>query len=131
MSRYGYSEDCDGWELIRWRGAVKSAIKGARGQAFLKEMLAAMDALPQPKLVASELEAHGEVCAIGAVGKARGLDMSNIDPEDNERLAKTFGISHALACEIMFMNDERWAFRETPESRFTRMREWIECQIRT
>jgi len=47
MSRSGYSDDCDDqWSLICWRGAVKSAIRGKRGQAFLKEMLAALDALP-------------------------------------------------------------------------------------
>ncbi len=26
MSRYGHSEDCEGWDLIRWRGAVNQAI---------------------------------------------------------------------------------------------------------
>ncbi|KGC50992.1 hypothetical protein DO66_5867 [Burkholderia pseudomallei] len=36
MSRSGYSDDCGGWSLIRWRGAVNSAIKGARGQKFLR-----------------------------------------------------------------------------------------------
>jgi hypothetical protein len=34
MSRSGYSDDIDSaddqWALIRWRGAVKSAIRGAR-----------------------------------------------------------------------------------------------------
>lgn len=35
MSRSGYSDDCYGWELICWRGAVNSAIKGKRGQSFL------------------------------------------------------------------------------------------------
>ena len=34
MSRSGYTDECDGWELVRWRGAVNSAIRGKRGQAF-------------------------------------------------------------------------------------------------
>jgi hypothetical protein len=82
MSRAQYSEDIDGWELIRWRGAVAKAIKGKRGQAFLREMLIALDALPDKRLIARELEKDGEVCAIGSVGKARGIDLSTVDPED-------------------------------------------------
>lgn len=132
MSRSGYS--CDGdieqWDLICWRGAVASAIKGVRGQAFLLEMHRAMKALPEPKLIAHELEEHGAVCAIGAVGKARGVDMSGIDPEDRERVANVFGIAPALAAEIVFMNDEadRWS-KETPEQRYARMLKWIEEQL--
>lgn len=35
MSRSGYTDDCDGWQLIMYRGAVASAIRGARGQRLL------------------------------------------------------------------------------------------------
>ncbi|ENQ7660184.1 hypothetical protein ACEQOL_006537 [Pseudomonas aeruginosa] len=38
MSRSGYCDDLDNWSLICWRGAVSSAIKGKRGQAFLIEL---------------------------------------------------------------------------------------------
>lgn len=131
MSRSGYNEEIDDqWQLIRYRGAVKSAIKGARGQAFLKEMLAALDSLPEKKLIAHELEAHGAVCAIGAVGKARGLDMTGIDPDDAERVARVFGVADALAREVVYENDDEWRVRETPEARFIRMRQWVAAQIR-
>lgn len=133
MSRSGYSDDYDGnnWDLIRWRGAVVSAIRGARGQAFLKEMLSALDAMPEKKLIAHELEAKGEVCAIGAVGARRGVDMSKLDPENREGVAHVFDISEALAAEIVYENDEGvyWSDKETPERRFARMRAWVEKQI--
>lgn len=45
MSRSGYSEELDQWDLIRWRGQVASAIRGKRGQAFLRAMLAALSLL--------------------------------------------------------------------------------------
>lgn len=131
MSRSGYSDELDDhWQLIRWRGAVASAIRGRRGQAFLREMLVAMDALPEKKLIAFELEAHGEFCALGAVGKARGMDMASVEVEDHENVAKCFAIPHALACEIMWVNDE-WTYweRETPEARFARMRAWVESKL--
>jgi hypothetical protein len=130
MSRSGYiDDDCEQWDLIRWRGAVNSAIKGARGQAFLAEILSAMDAMPEKKLIAHDLEKDGAVCAIGSVGKARGYDMTEIDPEDHEVVAARFGIAHALACEIMYMNDKATVHSETPEQRFERVRRWIKDEI--
>jgi hypothetical protein len=129
MSRSGYTDDCDQniyW--INWRGAVKSAIRGKRGQAFLQEMLQAMAALPERKLIDTDLERDGAVCAIGAVGRARGVDMSKLDPEDRETVAATFGISPALAAEIVYMNDEV-RYKETPEERFDRMRRWVESEL--
>ena len=132
MSRSGYSDDCWGVDLINWRGAVASAIRGKRGQAFLYEMLCAMAAVPEPRLIAGELEQGGAVCAIGAVGRARGIDMRGIDVEDREQVAKPFGIAEALAAEIVFENDEGVFYSriEAPEERFLRMRSWIErCLI--
>lgn len=134
MSRSGYSDDCDGWALIRWRGAVKKAICGERGQAFLREMLAAFDAMPVKRLIEHELEKGGEVCAIGTVGAARGMRMDDIDSEDRETVAKRFGIAEALAAEIVFENDQDFDWhaddkKETPERRWSRMRAWVASQI--
>lgn len=133
MSRSGYNDDCDNdWGLICWRGAVTSAIKGKRGQEFLYEMLHALAALPEPKLIANDLEAQGSVCALGAVGKARGIDMTGIDPEDREKVAEVFGIAPALAAEIVWMNDEAGRYWHSQDkegedrARFDRMRKWIE-----
>lgn len=131
MSRSGYREDLgDQWQLIRWRGAVASALKGRKGQAFLREMLAAFDALPNKSLISGEMIREGEVCAIGAVGIARGLaELNEIDPEDHETVAAEFNIAHAMACEIMFENDEGGHHKETPNARYLRMRRWIERQL--
>lgn len=108
MSRSGYSDDCDdNWALIRWRGAVNSAIRGKRGQQVLKEIASALDALPEKVLAADSLETpEGEFCTLGALGHARGISMDQIDPDDREAVAKAFGISEALAAEIMHLNDE-------------------------
>ena len=128
MSRSGYSADYDDqWALIRWRGAVKSAIRGKRGQAFLREMLLSLEALPEKRLIEGELEAHGEVCAIGAVGARRGVDMSKIDIEDRDAIATAFGIPPAFAAEIMYENDEAIGYwvKETPEARWRRVYQWV------
>lgn len=136
MSRSGYSDDCENINL--WRGAVDRALGGRRGQAFLREMRDAMDALPEKKLIKDDLEKDGSVCAIGAVGRARGVDMSKVDPEDNSGIANVFGLPFSMACEIMYLNDEheeydrenkRWIV-ETDEERFARLRRWVETKIK-
>lgn len=130
MSRSGYQDDVAQWDLIRYRGAVASATKGARGQALLRDLLDALDKLPERKLISEALEApDGAVCALGAVGRHRGLDMTGLDPEYAERVASTFGVATALAREIAYMNDEA-VYQETPEQRFIRMREWVASQIK-
>ena len=128
MSRSGYSDDIDDqWAHIRWRGAVSSALRGAKGQAFLKELDAALDALPEKKLVANELEGDGCFCALGAVGKVRGIDLAKIDTYDHESLSKTFGIAPAMAQEIMWINDEAatWRGEDQDAQRWQEVKNWI------
>lgn len=129
MSRSNYTEDCDGWAHIRWRGAVASAIRGMRGQQLLHGLASALDAMPEKRLIAESLiTAEGEVCALGSLGVACGKAdaMREVDPEDPEQVARFFGVSDALVREIQFENDEgSWADRETPEERWERMRRWV------
>lgn len=134
MSRSGYTEYFDGgqeeiWAHIRWRGQVTSAIRGKRGQQFFRDLVAALDAMPDKRLIAGELEQDGCVCAIGSVGKMRGVDMSGLDPDDAETVADTFDIAHQLAREVVWENDEGGWWKETPERRWSRMRAWAERQI--
>lgn len=129
MSRSGYSTDLDNWDLIRWRGQVASAIRGKRGQKFLTDLLAALEALPVKRLIADDLQdGDGEVCAIGALGASRGLDMSKVDPEDPDQVAAVFDVARQLASEIAFENDESWR-HETPEERYDRMIRWVKARI--
>jgi hypothetical protein len=131
MSRSGYSDGCDGWDLIRWRGAVKQAIHGKRGQQFLREMLTALDALPEKRLISDLLEDGGEVCAIGSVGVKRGVDLKKLDPENPDGIAAAFGISAALVQEIEFINDDDFDYgrKTTPEQRFQAVRAWVVEQL--
>jgi hypothetical protein len=154
MSRSGYHYYHDNeWQFICWRGAVKSAIRGKRGQMFLREMLASLDALPEKRLIDDDLIIDGknggfilggdsltdergriyrvgDVCALGAVGRTRGLNMDGLDPHDPYQVAPAFGIARALAQEIVFINDEGSIGLETPEQRFGRVRAWIIQNLR-
>lgn len=137
MSRSGYTDDCE--HIGLWRRAVDRAIRGKRGQAFLREMAAALDAMAVKELVADDIVRDSDhVCAIGAVALARQLDVKAMDPSDGDAVADRFGIARALACEIAYENDEcgeRWDSErkmwqhETPAERWTRMRKWVAEQI--
>lgn len=111
MSRSGYSDDFgddDPLALGRWRAAVKSAINGKRGQAALRETLAALDAMPEKALIGESLvTADGEFCTLGVLGAARGLQMTGVDPEDADAVAEIFEIAPAMVREIVFENDEQ------------------------
>lgn len=117
-----------------WRGAVESAIRGKRGQALLKEMRDALDAMPQKSLITHDLvDDEGQVCALGCVAVARGIDTSKIDPEEPEQVAKALGIAEALAREIAYENDEYWApWQECDDGtrRWQYMRKWVERNIK-
>lgn len=122
MSRSGYSDDCEHVEL--WRTAVDRATFGQRGQAFLRKLRDALDAMPVKRLITDTLaNEQGDVCAIGAVDPA-----ASVDPDDRYAVAAHFNIAPALAAEIAYMNDELY-YRETPEQRWASMRVWVDKQI--
>lgn len=128
MSRSGYSDDCDNLNL--YRATVERALHGKRGQAFLRELADAFDALPEKVLIAGELiNEQGECCAIGAVCKSRSLDVSQVDYEDPEAVGKMIGVARSMAAEIAYMNDEHEWTIETPSQRWKRMRKWIASKI--
>ena len=136
MSRSGYSDVGDGWEFILWRGAVRSAIRGKLGQQFLRELIVALDTLPNHRLIDSSFKKSGDVCALGSVAKMRGLFVDDIEPDDDgyvdgATVATRFGIAPALAREIMYENDEATYYAETPEARWRRMRGWAIANIGT
>lgn len=137
MSRSGYSEDCDNdWQLIMHRGRVASAIRGGRGQTFMRELVEALDAMPVKRLIDGELQivypGGGEVCALGALGIKRGVELEGLDPEDAETIATRFNIADALAREVVYENDEGAPYfaSETSEERWTRMRAWAVSKLK-
>jgi hypothetical protein len=136
MSRAGYSEDCDdNWALIRWRGVIASATRGKRGQAFFRDLLAALDAMPAKRLIANDLiredsTGYENVCALGALGKVRRVDLSGLDPHDPDTVAGKFNIATPLAREVVYENDEGGFYNETPERRWARVRAWVASQIK-
>lgn len=130
MSRHGYTEDDMDWALICWRGQVASAIRGRRGQAMLKSLLAALDAMKHKRLIHGDLiTEEGDCCAIGALLRERETPNARNMHEDNEAIAEELDVSECLVREIEYENDEGVFFPEEEEARWTRMRKWTEKYI--
>lgn len=111
MSRSGYTDDNgDPLAYGRWRQAVRRALEGRRGQALLRELVAALDAMEDKRLYpGSFATADGEFCALGALAAKRGTKVDDLGDEydcDAEEVARRFGVAHAMAAEIMYLNDE-------------------------
>lgn len=129
--------------------AVENAMKGRRGQALLKEIEAALLALPEKKLVAGAVCRDGQVCMLGSVvveravrsGKTRAEALAELerkalewgqDDEDGDEtfvfLKDLLGIKQeSLAWTLVYQNDEIWC--KSPEDRYERMLEWIRARI--
>jgi hypothetical protein len=137
MSRSGWSDgdDAENWDLIRWAGAQKAAVRGKRGQAMLRDLAAALDAMPVKELASHEwVSPDGPACALGVLGRARGLEpqMADLDPEDDRSAdvaAEMLGVSPTLARLVVWENDEGSWNVETPAARWKRVRSWVQSQI--
>ena len=144
MSRSGYSDEGDQWDMIRWRGAVASATFGQRGQQFLKDFRVALDEMPKKKLYVHYLQTEsGQSCSLGVIGAARGINMIGWDPESHEKIADSLDIARALVCEIEYLNDDfpnSWAYQQPDrcsdkqkeveaQLRWQKMRNWVDNQI--
>jgi hypothetical protein len=128
MSRSGYSDDLDTLDLGRWRGQVASALRGKRGQKFLRDLITALDALTEKQLITDELEGADGVCALGALGRLRGIALDRVDTYDAEDLGAMFDIASQLAQEVMFVNDEQ-CYGLTAEERWHQIRRWAERHL--
>jgi hypothetical protein len=139
MGRSGYSDDYEGETPLEfYRQAVQRAIDGYRGQHLLRRLRDALDAMPVKRLIAGDIKNDaGEVCAFGALdANAPRYDEGDDywgDDSHAGKLARHFNCAHALAAEVVYMNDEFMGWRcrdETPEARWQRMRAWVESQIK-
>jgi len=137
MARHGYVDegDLDQNGMAMWRGRVASAIRGKRGQAMLRDLAAALDSMPDKRLVAGELQTkEGDCCAIGRVCQVRGINYvqeGEFDPyvqEDlNDDAADKLNVAKCLIQEVEWINDE--AAPSDPEKRWAYVRRWVDRQL--
>lgn len=115
--RIGYSEDEEfGGQFELWQANCRRSLVGKQGQAALRELEAALLALPDKRLIANRLvDGDGDVCALGALGRQRGQlptpdaitegDWEDEGDDDMEEYGVLLGIPRLVAWKIVEIND--------------------------
>jgi hypothetical protein len=140
MSRFDDGDyDTDDYGELRmygWENATNRAFNGKRGLVVLQEMERALLALPQPRLIANYVAHEGEVCAVGAFAKYKGVDLAEFealdedeaDSNDTANLGIRAGMQRTIAWTLAHMNDEVCS-RKTPEERFEYVLGYVRSMI--
>ena len=112
------------------RANMRRSGQGARGQRALREIEAALIDLPAKRLIHGTLiDDNGDVCAIAAYGRHKGVDLSTFDAEeDSVDVGIIGGMPRLVAWQIVELNDR--GRRETPEERYVRVLAWVREQLR-
>jgi hypothetical protein len=124
--------------LALWEHNVDASIKGKRGQKVLRELEAALEALPERRLIYGALATReGDVCAIGALAKAKGvLPVALISRHEYETLGpnedwtesvdagKRCGMTGVLAWAVGSLNDVDLGHVD-PEARYWAVLKWV------
>ena len=147
MSRHWEGEnDSDLWMLDygRWTRNMKVAPGSKNGQRYLRELKAALEAMPLRRLLRGELAGYAPgneelVCALGAFAMYKGTSFNDLDAyqgaDGSIELAQAHGMTQTLAYMVGIENDRtRWdvAARslrpESPEQTWQRMYDWT-CSL--
>jgi hypothetical protein len=76
MSRISYAEEEDyPGQFNLWHANVRRSLAGSKGQAALRDLEAALLALPEKRLIANRVAKEGDVCAVGAIVAHRKVSL--------------------------------------------------------
>lgn len=115
--RIGYSDEEEyPGQFGLWQGNCQRSLKGRAGQAALRELEAALLALPEKRLIAHKIiDSEGDVCAIGALAKHKGRDIlaePNVGDDDEfegdgemEEIGMELGMPRLVAWKVVEKND--------------------------
>lgn len=138
--RISYSEDEDyPGQFGLWQANCDRSIAGRAGQLALRELEAALLALPEKRLIAHELERDGDVCAIGALVKYKGITPKNDPDGEMDLIGVECGIPRLAAWKLVELNDSildtKWSDGKliplTPEERYQSVLDWVRKRLKS
>lgn len=138
--RINYSEDEDyPGQFELWQANCRRSLLGAKGQAALRELEAALLALPSKRLIRNDLDDGADVCAIGALVRFKQITPQADAEFEMEDVGIECGMPRLVAWKVVELNDVeldyRWLLGRsveiTPEDRYQRVLEWVQELIRT
>ena len=154
---YSDEEDYPG-QFNLWEANCRRSLQGKAGQRELRELEAALLALPEKRLIHGTLtNEEGGVCAIACYAKHKGIDLAKFDPEyESDTVGIVAGMPRLVAWKVVALNDVefegRYAYAEgptreptypsyaphhgvwtffpyTPEERYERVLAWVREQL--
>lgn len=144
MSRYWEDDNWDEWANLdcgRWERNSRAVLKSKRGIKSLRELEAALLALPVKRLIRDDLcipvsvQDDGEiiyrVCAIGALAIHKGIEPEKLHEWNEEgregtvETGESLGLRRTLAYVIGELNDIS-PRSETEEQRYERVLKWVQ-----
>lgn len=152
MSRIPEYDGCDDVhdQLRSWAftGNIERSLRGRKGQKFLRELEAALLALPEKEIVAGTFHDGDKVCPLGAVyvqrrlakGLSREEAFADMDREIGssedrdefeliEAAGSALGICTPLAYAVIAQADEWISKDATPEVRYGIILQWVRGRI--
>lgn len=114
-----------------WQANCERSLRGKAGQRELRELEAALLALPSKRLIHGSLtNEEGEVCAIACYAKHKGVDLSKFDPEyESDEVGIAAGMPRLVAWKVVEQNDIAADRRLTPEERYEKVLAWVREQL--
>lgn len=137
-----------------WEIDLQRALTSGRGQRFLKEIEAALLAMPKHELAEGYIVEPmdfdegiiGNVCAVGAYaayrqvqqGKTWNQAFSDLaekwggeqdDHWNTQQLGRSLGLTRTVAYELAWQNDEQFGDLP-PDERWREMLRWVRSKIR-
>ncbi len=94
-------------QFALWQANCRRSIRGMLGQRELRELEAALLALPEKRLIHGALEDEsGGVCAIACYAKHKGIDLQKFDLEyESDEVGIAAGMPRLVAWKVVALND--------------------------
>jgi hypothetical protein len=143
--RISYSDE-EGFagQFNLWQANCARSVAGRRGQNALRELEAALLALPAPRLIMKKLDDGVDCCAIGALVRQKRI-TPQADPDyEMELVGEECGLPRMVAWKVVELNDieltsrwEPWSAEYgggqwvdyTPEERYEAVLRWVRGQL--
>lgn len=139
--RIDYSDDEDyPGQFALWQANCERSLDGRRGQQALRDLRDELLAMSSKRLIAGDLAGGGEVCAVGALLRHRGVEQGelerlagscDVDDWRTDQIAARYGVPPLVAWKLVELNDmELSAFRDAaPEQRYVEVLAWVNEHI--
>lgn len=134
--RIGYTDEEDyPGQFELWQANCERSLHGRAGQQALCDLEAELLSMPNnaKRLIRDDLALDGQVCAVGALMRRRGVAQSRLEEinetDDTDALAvKEAHVPKLVAWKIVEMNDLWWD-TVSPEQRYENVLAWVREHI--